>query len=60
MNKKMIKIAHKLFKLIGEYIKEFEKTESSLGFIYIKHDNGEILCFADSIKTLKENTEILN
>ena len=60
MTKKMIKLATKIFKLLGKYLEEYEKDIGvNNGFIYIKHENGEIVIFAESVEKAKEEIKFL-
>ena len=55
LNNTMVKLATKLLKVFGTYVKEFEKEYyDAQGFIYIKYENGEIIAFAESKEKLIE------
>jgi len=56
MNKRMVKLADKIYSLFGSYIKAYLKEFGDPdGFVYIKSSTGEISCFAQDIDTLKKN-----
>ena len=56
VSSKMNKIAFKLFNLLGKFLVEFNKcNEDPNGFIYIKHNNGEIIVFGSSVDNVIKN-----
>ena len=61
MNKRMKKIATKLFRLLGKYIVESEKCGKVLDeFLFIRDDRtGEILIFASNLDAVKKHVPFI-
>lgn len=60
MNKALYKIAKKIFKLMGKYIKKYnEVMHYEDEFIWIINECNEIICFASNVENIKKHVKYL-